>query len=115
MSERIVMRIDNIHSNIRFQAIYVRDKQVMDIIKSRARTRDEFNKFKNLVIEQSKNKFNIRIGSINHGSKQYLNAYIYDGHSFFRDYKESYLSTFMSPINFISKVCADANALFKVK
>lgn len=107
------MRVEDIHSSQNFgMAIKIFDPHSAVALKRSLESSGDMDRFVNLVRTQKNNEFNIGLRYIYEINKKKLCGCIYDGRSFYREFKESDFSAkFLSPLKFIKKMCKTADEL----
>ena len=109
------MKIERVHSGQNFgMAIKIFDPQSAVALKSALKTNGDIIKFAEMIRAQKNNEFNIGLRYIYEIDRKKLRGCIYDGRSFYREFRESDFSAdFLSPINFIKKMCKEADKAAK--
>ena len=109
------MRVENIQSGPNFgMAIKIFDSHSAEALKRALQSKGDTIKFAKMVEAQKNNDFNIGLRYVYDLNKKKLRGCIYDGRSFYKEFKEDdFAAQFLSPINFIKKMCNEADKILQ--
>lgn len=109
------MKVENVHLSPNFgMAIKIFDPHSADDLKRALQSKGDMVRFVKLVKNQKNNEFNIGLSYVYDINKKKLRGCIYDGRSFYKEYKEDdFASQFLSPLNFIKMISNEADKFAK--